>query len=88
MTHPKVREAAVVAVPHPKWGERPLAVVVPREGVDVTEEELREHLRPKFPRWWLPDAFVFVAQIPKTSTGKLAKRALREHFRDWTWQEP
>ncbi len=87
MTHPKVQEAAVIAVPHPKWMERPLAVVVPREGVEVTEEELREYLRPKFAKWWLPDAFVFVKEIPKTSTGKLAKLVLREQFRDWTWPE-
>jgi len=87
MTYPKVKEAAVIAVPHPKWMERPLAVVVPREGETVTEEELREYLRPKFAKWWLPDAFVFTKEIPKTSTGKLAKLVLREQFKDWKWPE-
>lgn len=85
MGHPAVKEAAVVAVPHPKWGERPLAVVVLREGQQATAEELREFLAPRFARWWLPDAFVFVSEIPKTSAGKFQKAKLREQFRDWSW---
>jgi len=82
MAHPAVAEAAVVAVPHPKWQERPLAVVVLKEGQQATKEELLDFLRPKFPKWWLPDDIVFVDQIPRTSTGKFLKRALRERFRD------
>jgi fatty-acyl-CoA synthase len=81
--HPKVAEAAVIAVPHQKWGERPLAVVVPRDGQSVTAEELREFIAPRFASYWLPDDVVFVAEIPRTSTGKMMKAALRERFKDW-----
>lgn len=82
MGHPGVKEAAVVAIPHPRWQERPLAVVVPR-GERPKEEELREHLlRAGFARWQLPDAFVFVEEIPRTSAGKFLKRALRERYKD------
>lgn len=82
MGHPKVKEAAVVAIPHPKWQERPLAVVVPR-GERPTPEELNEHLlRAGFAKWQLPDAYVYVEEIPKTSAGKFLKRALREQYRD------
>ncbi len=84
MAHPKVLEAAVVAVPHPKWGERPLACVVPKaehRGA-LTEDELLDFLRPELPRWALPDAVVFVDAIPKTSVGKFDKKVLRERFRD------
>ena len=87
MGHPKVAEAAVIAVPHPRWQERPLAVVVLKEAYKgkVTPEELREFLAPKFAKWWLPDAFVFVDEIPRTSAGKFLKAKLREQFRDWKW---
>uniref|UniRef100_UPI00258D2047 AMP-binding protein n=1 Tax=Thermus sp. TaxID=275 RepID=UPI00258D2047 len=82
MGHPKVKEAAVVAIPHPRWQERPLAVVVPR-GEKPSEEELREHLlKAGFAKWQLPDAFVFVEEIPRTSAGKFLKRALREQYKD------
>ena len=86
MGHAAVREACVIAVPHAKWGERPLAVVVLRPGASASEEELREHLAPRFPRWWLPEAFTFVAEIPKTSAGKFLKSALREQFPSWPWR--
>ncbi|MCS7234625.1 MAG: long-chain fatty acid--CoA ligase [Armatimonadota bacterium] len=85
MGHPAVKEAAVVAIPHPRWGERPLAVVVLREGQHAAPEELRAFLAPRFPKWWLPDAFVFASEIPKTSAGKFQKAKLREQFRDWSW---
>ena len=81
MGHPAVAEAAVVAMAHPKWGERPLAVVVLKAGRQATAEELRQHLAPDFAKWWLPDGFEFVDQIPRTSTGKFLKSALRERFR-------
>ncbi|AEB10803.1 long-chain fatty acid--CoA ligase [Marinithermus hydrothermalis] len=87
MAHSAVAEAAVIAVPHPKWGERPLAVVVLKEGQHATPEALREFLAPQFAKWWLPDAFVFVDEIPRTSTGKFLKAALRERFKDWRWEE-
>jgi fatty-acyl-CoA synthase len=83
MGHAAVREACVIAVPHPKWGERPLAVVVLRPGASAKEAELREHLAPCFPSWWLPDAFTFVEEIPKTSAGKFLKSALRAQFPSW-----
>jgi fatty-acyl-CoA synthase len=80
MAHPAVAEAAVIAVPDPKWDERPLAVVVLREGASATGDELREFLAPDFAKWWLPDRFEFVAEIPKTSVGKFRKTELREMF--------
>jgi fatty-acyl-CoA synthase len=80
MGHPAVAEAAVIAVPHEKWDERPLAVVVLREGAAATAEELREFLAPSFAKWWLPDRFEFVDEIPKTAVGKFRKTALRKRF--------
>jgi len=85
MGHPAVREAAVVGVPHPKWAERPLAVVVLRDGVAPCETELREFLTSRFARWQLPDAMVFVPEIPKTSVGKFLKARLREQYSGWKW---
>ena len=80
MAHPAVAEAAVIAVPDERWGERPLAVCVLREGSEVTAEELREHLSQHFAKWQLPDRFEFVDQIPRTATGKFKKTDLRERF--------
>lgn len=82
MGHPSVAEAAVIAVPDPRWGERPLAVVVPRNGHTVTSDELREHLSTQFAKWQLPDRFEFLSEIPRTATGKFRKTALREQFAD------
>ncbi|HXF69622.1 MAG TPA: long-chain fatty acid--CoA ligase [Thermoflexus sp.] len=89
MAHPKVLEAAVIAVPHPKWQERPLAVVVPRpeHKESITKEELIEFLKPRFAKWWLPDDIVFVEAIPKTSVGKFDKKVLREQFREYRLPE-
>ena len=86
MGHPSVKEAAVIGVAHPKWQERPLAVVVLNEGKKVRAEELREFLAAKFAKWQLPDAFVFAKEIPRTSVGKFLKTALREQFVDWKWE--
>jgi len=86
LSHPQIREAAVVAVPHPKWQERPLALVVAQDGAKLTTEELREFLSPKFAKWQLPDAFVFVDELPHTSTGKLLKAELRRRFQGWEWK--
>ena len=80
MGHPAVAEAAVIAVPDDKWDERPLAVVVLLEGQTATADELRAYLAPSFVKWWLPDTFVFVEEIPKTAVGKFRKTALRELF--------
>jgi fatty-acyl-CoA synthase len=86
MAHPKVLEAAVVAVPHPQWVERPLACVVPKpESVGrLAAEEILEFLRPQLARWWLPDGVVFLDAIPKTGVGKFDKKVLRERFREWS----
>ncbi len=80
MGHPKVLEAAVVAVPHPKWQERPLAFVVPKPDYKgaLTQEEILAYLRPKVAKWWLPDEVRFIDEIPKTSVGKFDKKVLRE----------
>jgi fatty-acyl-CoA synthase len=87
MGHPAVKEACVVGVPHPRWQERPLAAVVLKDGAKVTDEELREYLAGKdFARWQLPDAFVYVESIPRTSVGKFKKIALREQFANWKWE--
>jgi fatty-acyl-CoA synthase len=83
MGHAAVAEAAVVAVAHPKWQERPLAVVVLKEGKSATQEELLKYLAGSFAKWWLPDAVVFVKQIPRTSAGKFLKKALREEYQDY-----
>ncbi|MEQ1730209.1 MAG: long-chain fatty acid--CoA ligase, partial [Vicinamibacterales bacterium] len=82
MAHPAVAEAAVVAVPHPKWDERPLAVVVVRAGAQVTADELRAFLAPSFATWWLPDRMEFASEIPRTSVGKFRKSVLRERYKD------
>jgi fatty-acyl-CoA synthase len=86
MGHPAVKEAAVIGVAHPKWQERPLAVVVLNDGAKAEAAELREFLAAKFAKWQLPDAFVFAAEIPRTSVGKFRKTALREQFVDWKWE--
>jgi fatty-acyl-CoA synthase len=77
MAHPDVHEAAVVAVPDPKWAERPLVVVVPVPGTSPTAEELVEFLEGRVARWWLPERWAFVEEIPKTSVGKFDKKVLR-----------
>ena len=80
MAHPAVAEAAVIAMPDERWGERPLAVVVLREGSEASPEELREHLAGHFAKWQLPERFEFVNEIPRTATGKFKKTDLRERF--------
>jgi fatty-acyl-CoA synthase len=83
MSHPKVAEAAVIGVAHPKWSERPLACVVAKEGEDVTKEELLAHLESRVAKWWLPDDIVFIDEVPKTSVGKFSKKDLRDRFADY-----
>jgi fatty-acyl-CoA synthase len=88
MAHPAVLEAAVFAGRHAKWDERPIAAVVPKPGHTVTEAELAAHLGGGgFAKYWLPDAYVFVEQIPRTSTGKFLKTKLREKYGDLLWRE-
>jgi fatty-acyl-CoA synthase len=83
MSHPAVKEAAVVGIPHPKWDERPLACVVLKEGESATAEDILEHLRPLVAKWWLPDAVEFIDEVPKTSVGKFSKKDLRAKFADY-----
>ena len=77
MGHPDVIEAAVIGVPDEKWDERPLACVVLREGATATPEDLRAFLQDKLARWWLPERWTIITEIPKTSVGKFDKKVLR-----------
>jgi fatty-acyl-CoA synthase len=83
--HPKVAEAAVIGLPHLKWDERPLLVVVPKKGETASREELLNFLKGKIAKWWMPDDVVFVDEIPHTATGKIQKTALRERFKDYVF---
>jgi fatty-acyl-CoA synthase len=85
MAHPAVAEAAVVGLPHPKWGERPLACVVLREGQTATKDEIVAFLDGRIVKWWMPDDVVFVDEIPKTSVGKFSKKDLRTQYNDYTF---
>jgi len=80
MGHPEVAEAAAIALPHPKWGERPLLVIVRRDEGTVTAGELRDFLAARVAKWWLPDEVTFVDELPHTATGKISKLQLRERF--------
>ena len=83
MAHPKVLEAAVIAVPHPKWVERPLACVVPKPGSVIEPGEIIDFLRSKLARWALPDEIEIIDAVPKTSVGKFDKKVLRERYKNW-----
>ncbi|MGA2961690.1 MAG: long-chain fatty acid--CoA ligase [Candidatus Korobacteraceae bacterium] len=80
MGHPAVAEAAVIAMPHPKWDERPLACIVLKQGATASAEDIERFIADKFAKWWLPDRYMFVDAIPRTSTGKFLKRALRQRI--------
>ena len=82
IAHPQVREAAVVGVPDERWQERPLAAVVLHDDADVTPDELREFLSDKVVRWWLPERWTFVTEIPRTSVGKYDKKTIRARYAD------
>jgi fatty-acyl-CoA synthase len=84
MSHPDVVEAAVIGKPDERWAERPLCCVVLREGAATTAEELVEHLRGRVAKWWLPDEFAFVSEVPKTSVGKFDKKVLRQMLGEGT----
>jgi fatty-acyl-CoA synthase len=89
MGHPKVLEAAVIAVPHPRWQERPLACVVPKPDFkdSLTSGELLEFLSSRVAKWQLPDEVIFIDAVPRTSVGKFNKRVLREQYRDYHFQD-
>ena len=80
MAHDAVAEAAVIAIPDDRWGERPLAVIVVREDHTVEPDDLKAHLSQQYAKWQIPDRFEFIEQIPRTATGKFKKTALREMF--------
>lgn len=84
MAHEAIFEAAVVAVPHPKWQERPVACVVLKDGYKdtITKEDVLDFLRPQFAKWWLPDDVLFIEEVPKSSVGKFLKRELREQLKN------
>jgi fatty-acyl-CoA synthase len=84
MSHPDVMEAAVIAKPDERWAERPLCCVVLREGAETSAEELVRYLRGRVAKWWLPDEFAFIAEVPKTSVGKFDKKALRARLTEGT----
>ena len=81
--HPGIAEAAVIGVPHEKWSERPLLIVVRAEGEAPEKDEILSFFEGKIAKWWLPDDVVFVDEIPHTATGKIKKTALREQFGDY-----
>ena len=82
MAHPAVAEASVVGVPDEKWGERPLATVVVREGAEVSADELRSFLAERVAHWQLPERWSFVDEVPKTSVGKFDKKVIRRRYAD------
>ncbi|MDQ6838637.1 MAG: long-chain fatty acid--CoA ligase [Actinomycetota bacterium] len=80
MAHPAIAEAAVVAIPHEKWQERPLACVVVKADQSLSKDEVLEFLKPRVAKWWLPDDVVFIDEVPRTSVGKFSKKELRDRF--------
>ena len=80
MGHPAIHEAAVIAIPDPKWMERPFAYIVPKKGVTVSADELRSFLAGKFAKFWIPDGYAIIDAIPKTSVGKISKSTLRDKY--------
>ena len=87
VAHPCVAQAAAISVPHPKWQERPLLVVVVKPGESLTREELLNFFLGKVAKWWIPDDVVFVDKLPLTATGKLSKLQLRQQFADYRLPE-
>jgi hypothetical protein len=81
--HPKVAEAAVIGVRHPKWDERPLLIVVLKKDQSCSKNDILGFMRGKTANWWMPDDVIFVDQIPHTATGKIQKMELREKFKDY-----
>jgi len=86
--HPKVAEAAVIGIRHPKWDERPLLVIVLKAGQKASKEEMLTFLEGKIAKWWMPDDVAFVAEIPHTATGKIQKTVLRDQFKDYVLPSP
>ena len=83
MAHPAVAEAAIIGVSHPKWQERPLLLVVKRPGLEIDRQGMLDFLAARIAKWWLPDDVLFVAELPRTATGKVLKTRLREQYRQY-----
>ncbi len=77
----------MIGIAHPKWDERPLLVIVRKEGQDISRDQMLDFLRGKLAKWWLPDDVVFVDSLPHTATGKLSKLTLRQQLRDYCWPD-
>jgi fatty-acyl-CoA synthase len=84
---PGVLEAAAIGIPHPKWDERPLLLIVRDDGPPVSEQQIRDRLSGEVAKWWLPDAIIFVDQLPHTATGKLSKKTLRDMYHDYRFPD-
>jgi fatty-acyl-CoA synthase len=80
MAHPKVKEAAVIGIRDEKWGERPLACIVAEDGEDLEADEIKGFLDGRVAKWWIPESYEFIDEVPKTSVGKFSKKTLREQF--------
>ena len=78
-----VAEAAAIGVPHPKWDERPLLIIVKKPGADVSKEHILAYMTGKIAKWWMPDDIIFADEIPHTATGKISKLQLRESFKNY-----
>lgn len=87
VNHPKVAEAAVVGIPHPKWTERPLLLVILKDGEQMEKSEMLAWFEDKVAKWWIPGDCVFVDSLPHTATGKLSKKDIREDYKDFRWQD-
>lgn len=88
MSHPAVHQAACIGIPHPKWDERPLLIVVRKPGATISENELLSFYDRKIAKWWAPDHVVFVDSLPLGGTGKILKNKLREQFKDFGVTNP
>jgi fatty-acyl-CoA synthase len=84
---PGVAEAAAIGIPHPKWDERPLLLVVRDPGSSLCEADVRNYLAGQVAKWWIPDAVIFVDQLPHTATGKLSKKTLRDLYHDYRFPD-
>jgi len=87
MAHPAVAEAAAIGVAHPKWDERPILLVVRKHGMEASAQDLLGVLAAKVAKWWLPDAVVFVDELPHTGTGKVSKKDLRDLYKDYRLED-
>ena len=86
-SHPDIAQAAVIGIPHEKWSERPLLVIVPKPDCHLTKESVLSFLKGKVAKWWLPNDIVTVDEMPLSGTGKVKKTGLRETFKDHKWPD-